>query len=357
MSFENETDMLAEIEAEYTEFVGRKSIFLMLLALLSVALVGVATTLGVIDLSITEVYAAILQKFLPDQFQVTEVTHRVVWSIRLPRILFGILAGMGLGMAGAVMQVVLKNPLASPYTLGIASAAGFGAALALILGQGFFGNYLVAGNAFIFALMSSMLIVGIARHKGSTPEIMILSGIAIMYFFSACTTLMEYFADPDAVKGVVFWMVGSLGKASWDKLSVLFMVLIICFPVLLWKAWDFNVISSGDETAKSLGVEVERIRSLTMIIASLMVASIVAFTGTIGFIGLVAPHITRMIIGGDNKFVLPGSALVGGLLLAGADVVAQNIIPPVILPIGVMTSFMGIPLFFYLIMRRRRGYW
>jgi iron complex transport system permease protein len=357
MPFENENEMLAEIEAEYTEFVGRKSIFLLLLALLSVALVGVATTLGVIELSITEVYAAILQKFLPESFQVTEVAHQVIWNIRLPRILFGILAGMGLGMAGAVMQVVLKNPLASPYTLGIASAAGFGAALALILGQGFFGNYLVAGNAFIFALMSSMLIVGIARHKGSTPEIMILSGIAIMYFFSACTTLMEYFADPDAVKGVVFWMVGSLGKASWDKLSVLFMVLIICFPVLLWKAWDFNVISSGDETAKSLGVEVERIRSVTMIIASLMVASIVAFTGTIGFIGLVAPHITRMIIGGDNKFVLPGSALMGGLLLAGADVVAQNIIPPVILPIGVMTSFMGIPLFFYLIMRRRRGYW
>lgn len=357
MPFENENEMLAEIEAEYTEFVGRKSIFLLLLALLSVALVGVATTLGVIELSITEVYAAILQKFLPESFQVAEVTHQVIWNIRLPRILFGILAGMGLGMAGAVMQVVLKNPLASPYTLGIASAAGFGAALALILGQGFFGNYLVAGNAFIFALMSSMLIVGIARHKGSTPEIMILSGIAIMYFFSACTTLMEYFADPDAVKGVVFWMVGSLGKASWDKLSVLFMVLIICFPVLLWKAWDFNVISSGDETAKSLGVEVERIRSVTMIIASLMVASIVAFTGTIGFIGLVAPHITRMIIGGDNKFVLPGSALMGGLLLAGADVVAQNIIPPVILPIGVMTSFMGIPLFFYLIMRRGRGYW
>lgn len=357
MPFENENEMLAEIEAEYTEFVGRKSIFLLLLALLSVALVGVATTLGVIELSITEVYAAILQKFLQESFQVTEVAHQVIWNIRLPRILFGILAGMGLGMAGAVMQVVLKNPLASPYTLGIASAAGFGAALALILGQGFFGNYLVAGNAFIFALMSSMLIVGIARHKGSTPEIMILSGIAIMYFFSACTTLMEYFADPDAVKGVVFWMVGSLGKASWDKLSVLFMVLIMCFPILLWKAWDFNVISSGDETAKSLGVEVERIRSVTMIIASLMVASIVAFTGTIGFIGLVAPHITRMIIGGDNKFVLPGSALMGGLLLAGADVVAQNIIPPVILPIGVMTSFMGIPLFFYLIMRRRRGYW
>ena len=357
MSVETTRTTLDEIEAQYLKLVGRKTTFIVLLSFLTVALIGVATTLGIIELSVWEVYAVILHKFFPGHFQVTEVAQRVVWDIRLSRILFGILAGMGLGIAGAVMQVVLKNPLASPYTLGISSAAGFGAALAIILGKGFFGNYLIAGNAFIFSLASSMVIVGIARHKGATPEIMILSGIALMYFFSACTTLMEYFADPDAVKGVVFWMVGSMGKASWDKLCVLTFVLAVCIPTLIWKSWDFNVISSGDETAKSLGVDVDKIRNLSMLISSLMVASIVAFTGTIGFIGLVAPHITRMIIGGDNKFVLPCSALMGGLLLAGADVVAQNIIPPVILPIGVVTAFMGIPLFFYLIMSRRRGYW
>ncbi|OPY54558.1 MAG: Cobalamin import system permease protein BtuC [Methanosaeta sp. PtaU1.Bin112] len=143
-------------------------------------------------------------QFSEEPFQATEEAQRVVWNIRLPRILFGILAGMALGIAGAVMQVVLKNPLASPYTLGISSAAGFGAAVTILLGQGFFGSYLIAGNAFVFALLSSMVIVDIARHKGATPEIMVLSGIAIMYFFSACTTLLEYFADSDAVKGVVF---------------------------------------------------------------------------------------------------------------------------------------------------------
>lgn len=358
MSIDTGSISLEKIEQEYTSFVGRKIIFLIVLLLLIVVLIGVATTLGIIDLSVLEVYSVIFHKFLPQYFQVpSEVADQVVWNIRLSRILFGIFAGMGLGIAGAVMQVVLKNPLASPYTLGISSAAGFGAALAIIMGWGFFGNFLIAGNAFIFALISSMFIVGIARHKGATPEIMILSGITIMYFFSACVTLLEYFADPDAVKGVVFWMVGSMGKASWDKLGVLACVLAVCLPILIWKSWDFNIISSGDETAKSLGVDVDRLRNLSMIISSLMVASIVAFTGTIGFIGLVAPHITRMIIGGDNKYVLPCSALVGGLLLAGADVVAQNIIPPVILPIGVMTAFMGIPLFFYLIMRRRKGYW
>jgi iron complex transport system permease protein len=357
MSSQSKIIDLDVIEAQYTQFVGKRYLFLLVLALITVALAGTAVTLGVIKLSIGQVYEVILHNYLPDHFQVTEEAHRVVWNIRLPRILFGILAGMGLGIAGAVMQVVLKNPLASPYTLGISSAAGFGAAVAILLGQGFFGSYLIAGNAFVFALLSSMVIVAIARHKGATPEIMVLSGIAIMYFFSACTTLLEYFADSDAVKGVVFWMVGSLSKASWNELYVLCFVLAVCIPILVWKSWDFNVMSSGDETAKSLGIDVDRTRNLSMIISSLIVASIVAFTGTIGFIGLVAPHIARMIVGGDNKFVLPGSALVGGLLLAGADVVAQHIMPPVILPIGVMTAFMGIPLFFYLIMRRRKGYW
>ncbi|MHC1597777.1 MAG: FecCD family ABC transporter permease [Methermicoccaceae archaeon] len=346
-----------DIGEQYTRFIGRKIIFIFSLIALTVLLVGVATTLGVLHISVLEVYSAILHPLFPSHFQVSELTTRVVWHIRLPRILMGILAGMGLGIAGAAMQVVLKNPLASPYTLGIASAAGFGAALAILLGQGFFGNYLVAGNAFIFALLSSAIIVGIAKHRGATPEVMILAGIAMMYLFSACTTLMEYFADPDAVKEVVFWMVGSLGRSGWDKLTILFFVLVIGIPILLLMSWDFNLMGAGDETAMSLGVNVGRVRTMAMVMASLIVASIVCFTGTIGFIGLVGPHITRMVIGGDNRFVLPGSALIGGLLLAGADVVAQHIVPPVIIPIGVMTAFMGVPLFFYLIMRRRREYW
>ena len=349
---------LTEVEAEYQTFVGRKILFILLLIVLLIALIGIATTMGIIDLSIWEVYSVILHRFFP-QFlpQPDDLAEQVVWNIRLARILFGILAGMGLGIAGAVMQVVLKNPLASPYTLGISSAAGFGAALAIILGWGFLGNFLIAGNAFVFSFLSSMIIVGMAKHRGATPEIMILTGITLMYFFSASVTLLEYFADPEAVKGVVFWMVGSMGRASWDKLFVLSSVLAICLPLLIWKSWDYNIICSGDETAKSLGINVNRVRTMSMVITSLMVASIVSFTGTIGFIGLVAPHITRMVIGGDNTYVLPCSALIGGLLLAGADVVAQNIIPPIILPIGAITAFMGIPLFLYLIMRRRKGYW
>lgn len=347
---------LDKIEFIYIRSVGLKIFFLAILVLILIGLIGMAISSGVIRLSILEVFYVILDWIFPDHFHISEISRQVVCEIRLPRALFGILAGTGLGIAGAVMQVVLKNPLASPYTLGISSAAGFGAALAILSGQGFLGDYLISGNAFAFALLASFVTICVARMKGTSTEIMILSGIAIMYFFSACTTVLEYFADPEAMKGVVFWMVGNLGKASWHKLMILFIVLLITIPYLIRKSWDLNIISSGDETAKSLGIEVERLRTICLVIVSLQVGCIVSFTGTIGFIGLVAPHVVRMIIGSDNKFVLPGSALAGALLLTGADILAQRIISPIILPIGVMTAFMGIPVFFYLIIKRRKVY-
>ena len=352
------TSSEVKVKEEYKRFIGRKTFFISSLLFSLIALVGIASTLGPVDISIMEVYATILDKFFPNYFDVPELAMIVVWNIRLPRILMGIVAGVGLGIAGCVMQGILRNPLASPYTLGISSGAGFGAALAIILGAGFVGGeYLVIGNAFIFALICAFIILGLASRRGATPESMILAGIALMYLFSACTTLLMYFAEAEAVRAVVFWMVGSLGNASWNKLCIISPVLAVSIPLLMWKSWDLNVMGAGDETAKSLGVNVKRTRTFLMIIASLLTGSIVCFTGTIGFIGLVAPHMCRMIIGGDNRFVFPASALSGGLLLAMADVVAMHIIPPVIIPIGVMTAFMGVPLFFYLIMRKRREYW
>lgn len=353
------TSSEVKIKEEYERFIGRKTFFISSLIVSILILIGVASTLGPIDISVLEVYATILDKFFPNYFDdVPELATIVVWNIRLPRILMGIVAGAGLGIAGTVMQGILRNPLASPYTLGISAGAGFGAAIAIILGAGVVGGeYLVVGNAFIFALLCAFVILGLSSRRGATPETMILAGIAMMYLFSACTTLLEYFANPDAVKEVVFWMVGSLGKVTWSKLYTISIVLMVSIPLLMWKSWDVNVMGAGDETAKSLGVNVHRARVFLMVIASLLTASIVCFTGTIGFIGLVAPHMCRMIIGGDNRFVLPASALSGGLLLAAADVVAMQIIAPVIIPIGVMTAFMGVPLFFYLIMRRRREYW
>ena len=281
-----------------------------------------------------------------------------VWNLRLPRILLGIVAGIGLGIAGAVMQAILRNPLASPYTLGISSGAGFGASLAILAGAGIVGGkYLVIGNAFVFALLCSFIILGLSSRKGATPETMILAGIAMMYLFGAMTTILQYFGEAEAVKEAVFWMVGDLNKASWPVLTLITGALACCVPLLMMKSWDLNVMGAGDETATSLGVNVKRTRIVTMVVATLLVACIVCFTGTIGFIGLVAPHLTRLAIGGDNRYVLPVSGLLGAVLLISADLVARRIIAPVILPVGAVTAFMGAPLFLYMIMKRRREYW
>ena len=186
---------------------------------------------------------------------------------------------------------------------------------------------------------------------------MILTGIALMYLFSAMITFLEYFGEAEAVKEAVFWMVGSLGRATWSKIYLVSIVVLCGIPMLILKSWDLNVMSAGDETAKSLGVKVRNVRIFTMVVTSLMIASIVAFTGTIGFVGLVAPHVCRIVIGGDNRFLLPASGLAGGLLLVGADTVARTIIAPIIVPVGVMTAFLGVPLFLYLIMRKKKDFW
>jgi len=273
-------------------------------------------------------------------------------------VILAIFAGMGLAIAGAAMQGILKNPLASPFTLGIASAASFGASLAIILGAGFIGGeYLIVGNAFIFTIMASLAVYGLAKYRGISPETMVLAGIAIMYLFSAMTSFLQYVGHAEQVHEVVFWMMGSLGRSSWDKVGIIALVTVLCSLILMRLSWDINTLGAGDETAKSLGVNVELVRVSGMMLAALITASVICFTGTIGFIGLVAPHITRMVVSGDHRFLLPASGLFGALLLLGADTVARTIMAPVILPVGIMTAFMGVPFFLYLFMKRRKAFW
>ncbi|MBC7079666.1 MAG: iron ABC transporter permease [Methanothrix sp.] len=346
------------LKEEYTRFVGRKLLFMAALSLSIVIIAGISATLGSANLSVFEVYSAILARAFPGYFETTWFADTIVWGLRLHRILMGVVAGAGLGVAGAAMQGILKNPLASPFTLGISSAASFGAALAIILGAGFAGGeYLIIGNAFVFTLLATFAVYGLAKYKGITPETMILAGIAIMYFFSAMTSFLQYVGRAEQVQEVVFWMMGSLGRSSWDKVYASALMIIICLPYLILKSWDINAIGAGDETAKSLGVNVERIRVLSMIFASLITASVICFTGTIGFIGLVAPHMTRMVIGGDHRFLIPGSALMGSVILLAADTLARTVLAPVILPVGIMTSFLGVPFFVYLFMKRRKEFW
>ncbi len=351
------------LKEQYTKFIGKKILFIVVLVIFLILLMGFAATLGSASITMKEVYIAILRRLLPN-FAISkpleaELSDIIVWRLRLPRIMLGVTAGMGLATAGTVMQAILRNPLASPFTLGIASAASFGATLAIILGIGFgfAGGTLVVANAFIFTMLASIIIFTLANYKGATPGMMILIGIALSFTFSASTSLLQFFGDPEEVAGVVFWMFGCLGRASWSNVTVISLVLLICMSYLIWKSKEFNVLNAGDETAKSLGVNVEQLRLVSMLVASFVTAVIICFTGIIGFIGLVCPHICRMLIGGDNRFLLPASCLLGAVVLLGADTVARTIISPVIIPVGIMTSFFGGPLFFYLLMRKREEYW
>ncbi|NMC10432.1 MAG: iron ABC transporter permease [Methanothrix sp.] len=346
-----------DLEKRYRQYTGRKVLFFLFLILGIFFLFGVAVTQGSARISIMDVCSSLLARFLPEYFHSTAFTDMIVWDVRLHKVLMGIVAGMGLGAAGAVMQGILKNPLASPFTLGISSAASFGAALAIVLGAGIVaGSWLIIGNAFIFALISALAVYILAKYKGISSETMILAGIAIMYLFSALTSLLQYSGRSEQVHEVVFWMMGSLGRSSWEALVMVTIILVFCLPYLVIKSWDLNALGAGDETAQSLGVDVEQTRVVYMMLASLITASIVCFTGTIGFIDLVSPHITRMAIGGDHRFLLIGSALVGAFLLLGADTLARTILAPVILPVGIMTSFLGIPFFMYLFLRRTRTF-
>lgn len=348
----------SEVREQHRKYTKRKVFFVIALVPALFLIVGIALSLGSADITIWDAYAAVLHKFFPSLVGVKELADICVWELRLPRILMGIIAGVGLAVTGCIMQSVLRNPLASPYTLGIASAAGFGASLAILAGVGFAGGqYIIIGNAFIFSMIGSAIILGLAGRKGATPESMILAGVAMLYLFNAMTTFLQYMGEADAVKEAIFWMVGDLSRAaSWENIYIVSAVSIVCIPLLLLKSWDLNVMSAGEEAAESLGINVKRTRIFIMTVSTLLVSSIICFTGTIGFIGLVAPHIVRMFIGGDNRYLLPASALFGALMLLIADTAARRILAPEIIPVGVLTAFLGVPLFLYLIMRRRRDY-
>lgn len=347
----------AEIKEQYKKFIGRKIIFMLSCIIAIFTIAGISATLGSYPITVTEVYSIIFHGLFQDVSNTTEGI--IVWKLRLPRIVMGFLTGIGLAIAGTEMQGILRNPLASPTTIGIAAGAGLGAAFAFIIGIGFFGGkLLLIGNAFLFSLIPAFVIFALARFRRATPELMILAGIAMGYIFGAVTSLLHYFSEAEALKDLVVWMMGDLGKVTWSDLYAVSLILGVCIPLLLWKSWDLNVMGAGDETAKSLGVNVERDRIIILMIASLLTATLVCFTGMIGFVGLVAPHITRICIGGDNRFVIPASGLFGAGFLLFADTIARRIIAPVILPVGILTSCVGGPLFLYLIMRKRKKeYW
>jgi iron complex transport system permease protein len=348
-------DGLVEGAVKYRALAARRILILLGLVAALVVTVSLDMGLGPARYSLSEVLSAI---FTPSE--VANQLRVVIWDIRMPIALMAVTVGGCLSLAGAQMQTILANPLASPFTLGISAAAGFGAALGLVGGVAIYPaavQYMVPVNAFLMAMLASLFIYGMSTLRGVTVETIVLLGIALVFTFNALLSLLEYLASEQALAAVVFWTMGSLTKATWPKVGVTALALILCAPLFARRAWALTALRLGDDKAASLGVRVKALRLETMMLVSLLAAIPVSFVGTIGFVGLVGPHIARMLVGEDQRFFLPGSILSGALLLSATSVVSKMIIPGAVLPIGVITALVGVPFFFSLIFTNRRRAW
>jgi len=340
----------------------RKILFLIALLCSLVILSFITLNIDLRYISYGEMFDVIFHRGDPNNNLISDI---LIWDLYIPRIVSGILAGCALGAAGAVMQCVLRNPLASPYTLGVSNAAAFGASLGIvflgggaILGQSIVtidisNPYIVTISAFMWAMIATLVIIILVKVTKVSSEAMVLAGVAVSSIFAAGISLLQYIYNDMALSAIVFWQFGSLGKASWDQLTLIFVVLIVCIIFFIYKRWDYNALDTGDDTARSLGIDTNSLRITTLILSAVLTAVVVSFMGVIGFVGLLGPHIVRRIIGNDNRYVLIGSMIVGALVLVIADCFGQNIANFTI-PVGIITSFLGGPIFIYILIRSYR---
>lgn len=355
-SLQKNTKYSAHALAEQYRKRSLKRTWLVLLALLLLlALVLVDIVSGPAPLSIGET----LQTIVAPSTASNKV-RVIVWDLRLPIALMAVLIGAMLGAAGAQMQTILNNPLADPFTLGISSAASFGAALAITLQISLIPGYdafWVSANAFVMSMLASLALFAFTKMRGVSTEIMVLVGIAMMFSFSALLSLLQYGASETELSQIVFWMMGSLARATWVKVFVCLVVLAVSIPFFISRSWALTALRMGDDKAAAMGVNIARLRLSILVFVSLLSAVAVSFVGVVGFVGLVGPHIARMLVGEDQRAFLPFSVLAGALLMSAASIATKNITLGIIYPIGVITSLIGIPFFISLIVARRKRQW
>jgi len=300
----------------------------------------------------------------------TGAQSRIIWRIRVPRVLAAIIAGAGLAVSGLVMQTTLNNSMASPSTLGVSNAAVFGANLSIIT---FAGGFLSTGNnlksfdvganpyatsvlAFVFAAISVLLILGLCTLRSFSPNVVVLSGIAIGSVWTAATTILQFYATDVGLSAAVVWSFGDLGRATYRTDTVMAVVVLAGLVFFLLMAWKYNALLSGEATAKTMGVPVERLRFVTLLLASLITAICVSFLGIIGFVGIICPHVTKKILGQDHRVTIPASCLMGSLLLLLADTLSRSVGNGSALPVGAITSLLGAPFFLAIIFSRKENH-
>ena len=346
----------------YNRYLRRKRTALAVVCVAAIVVALYAVGVGSIPISIPEVIQVLLGGG-------EEMARTAVLNIRLPRVVAAILVGAALASAGAVMQCVLRNPLASASTLGVSQGAAFGAAVGIVVFGGGVVNsanattaitinnpYIVTLCAFICGSISTVVVIAISQFKRDIgPGGLVLAGVALSSLFSGGSTLLQYFADDTKLGAIVFWTFGNLGSTNWRELLILGLVLAAALCYFLFNRWNYNAMESGADTAKSLGVNTRAVMLISMGICSLLSAVAVSFVGIISFVGLVAPHIMRRFVGNDYRYLVPSSAVAGALLLILADTFGRSIMAPVVLPIGALTSFLGAPMFLFLLFKGGRN--
>ena len=338
-------DIVVEIlkarSAKWTLAVVGMSLFLIFSMMLSMSR-------GAIDISPWEIFSILFTGG-------DDLKSKVIWQLRFPRTLMALFVGAGLAVSGVAMQGLFRNPMASPFILGLSSGAAFGAALAMVFGIAILPGYLaIPSMAFAFCLLTLLLVYNIARVGGRVPvETLLLAGIAVGAFFSALVNLMTYLAGEE-LQGIVFWMMGDLTQFGWSDVRVVAPMVLAGAAIIMYYSRDLNAMMLGDNHAQNLGIEVAKVRVYLLIACALATAAAVAFVGIIGFVGLVIPHVMRLLVGPDHRILIPTSILAGGAFLILADVIARWVLEPQVLPIGIITALIGAPYFVYLLRRRRK---
>lgn len=345
---------MATTDRTLAEGYSRFVLYRVLILILMVVLLGVAFVFDVFTgpapLSPDSVIAGLF-----DPAGLPGPVHYILFNVRLPYAVMAGLVGASLGLAGAEMQTVLNNQLASPFTLGVSAAATLGAALVLVTGitlTWFPQEALLPTSAFLFAAVAALLIHLLAKTQSNGADSVVLFGIALVFAINSVVALLQFLADADTLQQIVFWGMGSLGRSTWPKIATVAVVLIVAIPLSLRNVWKLTALRAGEAQAESLGIDTKRLRLTVMLRASLLAAVAVCFVGTIGFVGLVGPHIARLLLGEDHRFFLPGAALAGALILSLASIASKTIIPGMIIPLGIVTSIVGVPLFLSLLVAK-----
>ena len=351
---DTEVPTAAEVLRTHRKVVLRR---LTIIALLIVAAAGAfiwSAAVGALNLGLGDVLRGL---FTPGA--VDDQTRTVLWRLRLPMSVMALLVGMALSLAGAQMQTILSNPLAEPFTLGISAAAAFGGALTIVTGFTLLPHpqFNLAAMAWLLAMVATAIIVGAALLRGATSETMILLGIGLVFFFQAMLAIVQYIASTEALQQIVFWSMGSMTRATWSGNIVIAVALGICIPVFAVLGWQLTALRLGDDRALAMGINVSRLRIVVLVLVSLLAATAVAFAGIIGFVGLVGPHVARMLVGEDQRYFVPASMAAGALTMCTAHALSMIIVPGVAIPIGIITAFVGVPFFLIIVMTNRRALW